>query len=135
MANWTVSYLKDDYAIPRGLDGWYRDLLVCEAKKIGWRTSLYVAEGNRVRECKLNGAPKTWKTFPGVELSLKIGYRGHARVGGRELQYNEAVCPLNRTRIVVPVSGTYPADMPPLEVYMAEYDTLEKIWLQALAAD
>jgi hypothetical protein len=108
-------YLQDGYAKDRGLRGWYRDLTVYEAKQ-ALNSILYAIDKNgKVRECRINSSPKTWKTFPGCELSIKYGYRECFRVGGREREDSEPISKggyYDQVRIVVPVKVSFTPETP-----------------------
>ena len=58
----------------------FRPLMAAEART-GERRTFYFEDNNgEVRECRANGAPKTWKTRPDVELPIKYGMYECARV-------------------------------------------------------
>lgn len=105
-------YLEDGYRPSRGLTGWYRYLTVGEAKRLSFSTVYAIDKWGTVRECRLNGAPKTWKTRPGCKLSLKYGLREHFRVGSDEAQEHERLSQYGQVHIVVPVKQQFDVDMP-----------------------
>ncbi len=103
-------YLHDGYGIAskdRGLDGWYRELTVAEAKA-GKFGNLYAKDGyGRVREVRLNGKVKTWKTWAGCEMPMKYGLRRCFRVGDRNLLPEQAV-----GNVMVKVNHPFDPDVP-----------------------
>lgn len=102
-------YLKTGYTKRTDLDGWYRPLTVGEAKSLSWNRQLFAIDrSGNVREIRLNGKPKTWKTWSGCELSLKYGLKECFRVGGKELKDHE---PIDDT-IVVAVDYPFDKDVP-----------------------
>jgi hypothetical protein len=105
-------FLRSGYRAERHPPMWFRDLTVAEAK-LTQGTVYAFAEGVRpgAVEVRTNGAPKTWKTFPGCELSLKFGLRDCFRVGSKDLQPDEAIS--GRVRILVPVRGAFDPETPP----------------------
>src|SRR5580704_7269706 len=106
-------WLEDGYAKDRGLRGWYRDLTIYEAK-LGIHTVYAIDKEGKVRQCRVNGAAKTWKTFPGCELPIKYGYRECFRVGDRDRQDSEPISKsgYDQTRIVIPVNTDFTAQTP-----------------------
>lgn len=115
-----ASYLVDGYAKKRGLDGWYRDLTVREAKKApqhlffsSFSSASVDAKDWFVCECRRNGAAKTWKTFPGCELPLVYGWKNYFRVGDKLLPEDAPISRRSNKRIVVPVRQSFLPDTPP----------------------
>jgi|ERR1051326_2557844 hypothetical protein len=118
-------FLRDGYSGKgRGLTGWYRELTVREAKQLRYGTLYAVDRNGRVRECRLNGAPKTWKTRPGCVLSLKYGLKECFNVGGDDRQDDESVSRSHDVCIVVPVKASFAEDAPPQVVadYVMEHE-------------
>lgn len=106
-------YLHDGYSRSNARTGWYRDLTVDEAKRLGYRDAIYAVDRNgNVRDCRLNGNPKTWKTRPGCVLPLKYGLRECFRVGDDDLQPHEAISQPHQVRAVVPVKAEFSPDTP-----------------------
>lgn len=104
-------YLQDGYRGKRGLTGWYRDLTIAEAKRT--QGTLYAIDrSGNVRECRTNGAPKTWKTRPGCVLSLKYGLREHFQAGADDREPHEPLSAAHQVRIVVPVNRSFDAETP-----------------------
>lgn len=104
-------YLQDGYSGKgRGLTGWYRPLTVQEAKAGKFRSTLYFTDrNNKVREMRVNGNCKEWKTFPGIEIPVKYGLRECARFGGRDLLPGDFV---DEIMCLVPVKFPFDKDTP-----------------------
>lgn len=109
-----VMYLRDGYSGKgRGLTGWYRSLTVREAKRLGYGSTLYAVDKRGcVRECRVIGAPKTWKTRSGCELSLKYGLKEHFRVGRDHLRDEESISQGGQVWVVVPVKQQFVENTP-----------------------
>lgn len=105
-------YLRSGYSRDKGKAQWYRDLTVAEAKRTSGTLYAIDKHGN-VRECRTNGAPKTWKRSPGCELSLKYGLYENFRVGNKESLSTEPISLSHQVRIVVPVNHEFLAETPP----------------------
>ena len=109
-------YLLDGYGRKsrgRGLDGWYRDLTVREAKEFPTR-QLYATDfRGMVRQIRLCGKPKTWKTRPGCILNLIYGLKDYFHVGEDHLGNDDPISDHLKLKIIVPVAFGFPQDTPP----------------------
>ena len=88
--------LKDGYSQDRGLSGKYRRITLAEAKNLryGQRVCIIDRHG-RVRECKINGQPKTWKRDSSrIEIPCKYGLYEHFTLTKND--YTDIVIPLDK---------------------------------------
>lgn len=105
-ANMEPIKLRDGYSrLKNPPTATYRPMTCTEAKSLrpGQRVPFEANDGT-ARLLTVNGAPKTWKRSPGVEVPIKYGLYEYARMGHRDLAPG-APC----GRLLVLVDGQEPA--------------------------
>lgn len=77
--------LKSGYARAKQAEAEYRAMTIEEAKALnGWGTIPFLDNAGKVRECRLNGAVKTWKRDPSrIEVPVKYGLYECVRLTGK----------------------------------------------------